>query len=53
MRWQEGGTALMLATEKGHTDCVRLLVDGGADTDVQDQVCCASLLVHCYCCHEL
>jgi ankyrin repeat protein len=28
---QEGKTALMWAAEKGHSDCVQLLLDAGAD----------------------
>jgi hypothetical protein len=28
---KEGCNALMCAAENGHTDCVRVLVDGGAD----------------------
>ncbi len=28
----------MLAAEQGHTDCVRLLLDAGADKDVADNV---------------
>jgi hypothetical protein len=32
------GTALFLAVTGGHTDCVRLLVEAGADLDFQDKV---------------
>ena len=31
-------TALSLAAERRHTDCVRLLVDAGADVNYQDKV---------------
>jgi hypothetical protein len=33
-----GFTALMGAARNGHTDCVRLLVDGGADKKLKDEV---------------
>ena len=29
-------TVLMRAAEKGHTDCVRLLIDGGAKKEAKD-----------------
>ena len=35
---QTGGTALISAAEKGHTECVRLLVESGADKDAADNV---------------
>ena len=35
---QDGSTALIRAAEYGRTDCVRLLVDGGADKDAKDIV---------------
>ena len=35
---QEGRTAISLASYQGHSDTVRILVQRGADTDVQDQV---------------
>ena len=35
---QKGGTALIRAAAEGRTECVRLLVDAGADTDTQDVV---------------
>ena len=35
---QEGRTALSLASYKGHSDTVRILVQRGANTDVQDEV---------------
>ena len=35
-----GGTALMRVSEKGHMECVKLLldVDGGADVNMQSKV---------------
>lgn len=35
---QDGRTALICAAEKGHADCVRLLVEGGADKEGHDKV---------------
>ncbi len=35
---QKRYTALIWAACKGHTDCVRVLVDGGADKEAMDQV---------------
>jgi hypothetical protein len=35
---QKGGTALIRAAAEGRTECVRLLVYAGADTDAQDVV---------------
>lgn len=36
---QNGCTALTLAVLKGHADCVRVLVEAGADKDATDNVC--------------
>jgi ankyrin repeat protein len=35
---QLGQTALQSAAEKGHTDCVRLLLEAGADKETKDIV---------------
>jgi ankyrin repeat protein len=35
---QYGKTALMLAAEDGHADCVLLLIDAGADTEARTPV---------------
>ncbi len=35
---QFGDTALIDAAACGHADCVRLLLDAGADTEVKDKV---------------
>ena len=34
---QNGETALMKASEKGHMECVKVLVDGSADVNVQSK----------------
>ena len=43
---QSGYTALIEAASRGHADCVRMLVDAGADKDARDNVRRRSLL--CY-----
>ena len=35
---QEACPALILAASNGHTDCVRLLLEGGADKEARDNV---------------
>ena len=35
---QDGWTALMLASDSGHTDVVQLLLSSGAQVDLQDGV---------------
>ena len=35
---QDGWTALMLASDSGHTDLVQLLLSSGAQVDLQDKV---------------
>lgn len=35
---QDGWTALIRAASEGHTDCVRMLVECGADMDAKDMV---------------
>jgi ankyrin repeat protein len=37
-RAQSGRTALIWTAIKGHTDCVRLLLDAGADTSAMEMV---------------
>jgi hypothetical protein len=36
--WQRGNTALIYAAQYGRVDCVRLLIDAGADKDAKDNV---------------
>ncbi len=33
-----GSTALYLATDEGHTECVRVLLKNGADVNIADKV---------------
>jgi ankyrin repeat protein len=48
---QDGYTALIWAAETGHIACVRLLVEGGADMCVMNDVCdrpfCLKFFVRC------
>ncbi len=41
---QDGRSALFWAAAKGHADCMRLLIDAGADTEAQCDVRRRSLL---------
>ena len=41
---QGGGTALYCAVGNGHYDCVQLLIQSGADVDIQNKV--STLYVH-------
>ncbi len=34
----DGRTALIYASENGHTECARVLLDGGADKEATDHV---------------
>ena len=42
---QIGCTALIFAAENGHADCVRLLLDAGADTNAQNIVRLSVIIV--------
>ena len=42
---QDGLTALMKASEAGHIDCVKVLLDKGADVNIQHKV--SSAIIHC------
>ena len=39
---QDGVTALMIASRKGHVECVKLLLDKGASSDLLDKVSAGS-----------
>jgi ankyrin repeat protein len=41
---QDGDTALIYAADDGHADCVRLLIDAGADKEAKNNVRRRSLL---------
>ena len=42
---QEGWTALLMASKAGHMECVKMLLDKGADVNMQDKV--NGVIVHC------
>ena len=42
---QEGVTALMRASVAGHMECVQMLLDKGADVNMQSKV--SGVIIHC------
>ena len=44
---QWGETALMLASHAGHMECVKVLLDKGADVNMQNKVRCHCTLCTC------
>ena len=42
---QRGWTALMMASKAGHMECVQVLLDKGADGNMQDKV--SGVIIHC------
>ena len=42
---QNGWTALMRASQAGHMECVKALLDKGADVNIQDRV--SGVIIHC------
>ena len=42
---QNGDTALMLASQAGNLECVEMLLDRGADINMQDKV--SGVIIHC------
>ena len=42
---QDGWTALMMASQAGHMECVKALLDKGADANIQDEV--SGVIIHC------
>ena len=42
---QDGWTALMMASKAGHTESVQVLLDKGADVNMQDKV--SGVIIHC------
>ena len=39
------GTALMMASQAGHIECVNVLLDKGADVNMQNMV--SGVIIHC------
>ena len=45
---QRGQTALMLAYNRGHIECAKMLVDKGAQVNIQDRtVSFSGVITHC------
>ena len=42
---QNGRTALHIASERGHTSTVQVLLESGAQVDLTDQVCNCAIIV--------
>ena len=42
---QDGWTALMMASKAGHMEFVQVLLDKGADANIQDRV--SGVIIHC------
>ncbi len=48
---RNGHTALMLAARHGSVECVKLLLDAGANIAAKDKVCCCAVAVFLLCSH--
>ena len=44
---QYGQTALMIAYDRGHIECAMMLVDKGAQVNIQDTVSLSDVIIHC------
>ena len=42
---QDGWTALMMASKAGHMKCIKVLLDKGAEVNLQDKV--SGVIIHC------
>ena len=42
---QDGWTALMKAYDRGHMECVKILLDRGAQVNIQHEV--SGVMIHC------
>ena len=51
MNWQDGGTALMVAAENGHSNVVETLLQHGASVDMQKDVSTGD--ISSLCLHEV
>ena len=43
LQWRE--TALNMASKEGHIECVQVLLDKGAEVDMQEKV--SGVIIHC------
>ena len=44
LSFQDGTTVLMMASWKGHMDCVKVLLDRGAEVNMQNKVSAAAVI---------
>ena len=44
---QCGQTALMKAFDRGHIECEKMLIDKGAQINIQDTVSLSGVIIHC------
>ena len=44
---QWGLTALMKAFDRGHIECAKMLIDKGAQVNIQDTVSLSGVIIHC------
>ena len=44
---QDGQTALMMAYDRGHIECAKMLVDKGAQVNIQGTVSLSGVIIHC------
>ena len=43
LQWRE--TALLMASKEGHIECIKVLLDKGADFNMQNKV--SGVIIHC------
>ena len=48
---QSGRTALMIAYDRGHIECAKMLMDKGAQVNIQDMVSLSGVIIHCVQCN--
>ena len=48
---QWGQTALMMAYDRGHIECAKMLVDKGAQVNILDRVSLSGVIIHCVQCN--
>ena len=50
---QGGQTALMIAYDFGHIECAKVLVDKGAQVNIQDTVSLSGVIIHYMQCNNM
>ena len=46
-----GKTTLMIAYDRGHIECAKMLVDKGAQVNIQGTVSLSGVIIHCVQCN--